>query len=115
MAQKPELPAGLKASSEASKAEYVNLGKSGLRVSVPIFGAMSIGTPEWAPWVMDEEKVCHLFVRLRTTLFFRPISNFCDEMEPSLNIRTLMGGLKGWGLTCDYSRSLSSKQPMTSG
>jgi aryl-alcohol dehydrogenase-like predicted oxidoreductase len=38
--------------------EYVNLGKSGLRVSIPILGAMSIGHPEWAPWVIDEEKVC---------------------------------------------------------
>ncbi|RDW71852.1 hypothetical protein BP5796_07886 [Coleophoma crateriformis] len=52
----PEMPASLKASVEASKAEYVQLGKSGLRVSVPIFGAMSIGHPAWAPWVLDEEK-----------------------------------------------------------
>ncbi|TVY78319.1 Aldo-keto reductase dtxS3 [Lachnellula suecica] len=52
----PEMPKTLKASLENSKAEYVRLGNSGLKVSVPIFGAMSIGTPEWAPWVMDEEK-----------------------------------------------------------
>ncbi|KAH8592457.1 NADP-dependent oxidoreductase domain-containing protein [Bisporella sp. PMI_857] len=38
------------------KVEYVKLGNSGLRVSVPIFGAMSIGHPDWAPWVIDEEK-----------------------------------------------------------
>ena len=53
----PEMPQSLKISIENSKAEYVTLGKSGLRVSVPIFGAMSFGTPEWAPWVIDEEKV----------------------------------------------------------
>lgn len=47
----------LKESLEHSKAEYVNLGKSGLKVSMPIFGAMSIGHPDWAPWVLDEEKV----------------------------------------------------------
>jgi hypothetical protein len=52
-----QIPQSLKVSVENSKAEYVQLGKSGLRVSVPIFGAMSFGSPEWAPWVIDEEKV----------------------------------------------------------
>ncbi|KAL3420602.1 aldo/keto reductase [Phlyctema vagabunda] len=52
----PEITPKLKESVENSKAEYVQLGKSGLRVSVPIFGAMSIGHPDWAPWVLDEEK-----------------------------------------------------------
>ncbi|KAJ3982580.1 NADP-dependent oxidoreductase domain-containing protein [Lentinula detonsa] len=36
--------------------EYRQLGASGLRVSVPIVGAMSYGSPLWAPWVLDEEK-----------------------------------------------------------
>ncbi|EEB89635.1 hypothetical protein MPER_12246 [Moniliophthora perniciosa FA553] len=36
--------------------EYRQLGSSGLRVSVPIIGAMSYGSPEWAPWVTGEEK-----------------------------------------------------------
>ncbi|KAJ4481296.1 NADP-dependent oxidoreductase domain-containing protein [Lentinula aciculospora] len=36
--------------------EYCQLGASGLRVSVPIIGAMSYGSPEWLPWVLDEEK-----------------------------------------------------------
>jgi len=49
-------PESVLKSVENSKAEYVSLGKSGLRVSIPIFGAMSFGTPEWAPWVIDEEK-----------------------------------------------------------
>ncbi|OCK84051.1 aldo-keto reductase-like protein [Lepidopterella palustris CBS 459.81] len=38
-----------------SKAEYKQLGKSGLRVSVPILGAMSIGDKRWQPWVLEEE------------------------------------------------------------
>ncbi|KAG2152536.1 NADP-dependent oxidoreductase domain-containing protein [Suillus bovinus] len=38
-----------------SKAQYRPLGKSGLFVSVPILGAMSFGSPKWAPWVLDEE------------------------------------------------------------
>jgi len=45
---------------EASKAEYVQLGKSGLRVSVPIFGAMSIGHKDWADWVIEEEQALPL-------------------------------------------------------
>jgi hypothetical protein len=38
-----------------SKAAYRRLGKSGLRVSVPILGAMSIGSSKWQPWVIEEE------------------------------------------------------------
>ncbi|RDL41852.1 uncharacterized protein BP5553_01831 [Venustampulla echinocandica] len=50
------LPRGLATSLENSKAEFVQLGKSGLRVSVPIFGTMSIGSSKWEPWVIDEDK-----------------------------------------------------------
>ncbi|KAE8859758.1 hypothetical protein PTNB29_06989 [Pyrenophora teres f. teres] len=39
-----------------SKAEYKRLGKSGLKVSVPILGAMSIGSAKWQPWVIEEEE-----------------------------------------------------------
>lgn len=37
-------------SSDASAppVEYVRLGKSGLRISVPIVGAMSFGSDKWA-------------------------------------------------------------------
>lgn len=45
------------AALEQSKAEYVNLGKSGLRVSVPILGAMSFGSRETLPWVIEEDEV----------------------------------------------------------
>lgn len=45
------------AALENSKAEYVNLGKSGLRVSVPILGAMSFGSRETLPWVIEEDEV----------------------------------------------------------
>jgi aryl-alcohol dehydrogenase-like predicted oxidoreductase len=42
------------------KVEYRRLGKSGLRVSVPILGAMSFGTNKWwGDWVINEDKVCH--------------------------------------------------------
>lgn len=43
-------------SIENTKTVYKQLGKSGLRVSVPILGAMSFGDPAWQPWILDEEK-----------------------------------------------------------
>jgi hypothetical protein len=56
MAEK-ELPPVFKATLDATNVEYARLGKSGLKVSVPILGAMSIGDPAWNSWVIDEEKV----------------------------------------------------------
>ncbi|EED15849.1 aldo/keto reductase, putative [Talaromyces stipitatus ATCC 10500] len=44
------------ASIAETKAKYVRLGKSGLRVSVPILGAMSLGHKDWQPWVIEEEE-----------------------------------------------------------
>ncbi len=35
--------------------EYVNLGKSGLKVSRLCLGMMTYGTPKWRDWVLDEE------------------------------------------------------------
>lgn len=37
-------------------AEYRQLGKSGLRVSVPIFGGMSLGSSSWIPWALGGEE-----------------------------------------------------------
>ena len=33
---------------------YVNLGKTGLKVSQLCMGTMGFGTPKWRPWVLDE-------------------------------------------------------------
>lgn len=35
--------------------QYVNLGKSGLKVSRVILGTMGFGTNKWQQWIMDEE------------------------------------------------------------
>lgn len=43
-----------------SQAEYRQLGKSGLRVSVPILGAMSIGDKRWQEWVIEEDEALPL-------------------------------------------------------
>ncbi|KAM0190425.1 hypothetical protein ACHAPI_009414 [Fusarium lateritium] len=54
------LPARLKESIEASKCEYRNLGKSGLRISVPVFGCMSFGDKRVLPWVIGEDEALEL-------------------------------------------------------
>ena len=50
--QGQQMPESLKTSLENTKVDYVRLGKSGLKVSIPILGAMSFGHPDWAPWVI---------------------------------------------------------------
>ena len=36
--------------------EYVNLGKTGLKVSRICLGMMSYGTPEWRDWILDKDQ-----------------------------------------------------------
>jgi hypothetical protein len=55
--QNYEIPDSLRNSLENTKVDYVRLGKSGLKISVPVLGAMSFGDPRWMPWVLDEDKV----------------------------------------------------------
>ena len=35
--------------------KYVNLGATGLKVSRLCLGCMTYGTPQWRPWILDEE------------------------------------------------------------
>ncbi|KAJ7638184.1 Aldo/keto reductase [Roridomyces roridus] len=35
---------------------YRQVGNSGLRVSFPILGGMSLGSPKWNPWILPEDK-----------------------------------------------------------
>ncbi|KAH6659030.1 NADP-dependent oxidoreductase domain-containing protein [Truncatella angustata] len=51
-----ELPKPLQESLDATKVSYAQLGECGLRVSVPILGAMSFGHKDWQPWVVDDEE-----------------------------------------------------------
>jgi aryl-alcohol dehydrogenase-like predicted oxidoreductase len=34
--------------------DYINLGRTGLKVSRLALGCMTFGSPSWAPWVLDE-------------------------------------------------------------
>ena len=36
--------------------EFVRLGQSGLKVSRLCLGTMNMGTPQWKPWIFDEQK-----------------------------------------------------------
>ena len=48
-------------SKKNTKVQYTRLGNSGLRVSVPILGAMSFGSPAWDEnWVIEEEEALPL-------------------------------------------------------
>ena len=60
------LPSHLKNSLEATKCEYRRLGNSGLKVSVPILGAMGFGNRQWMDWVMEEEKVVTAMLEKRS-------------------------------------------------
>jgi aryl-alcohol dehydrogenase-like predicted oxidoreductase len=43
--------------------EYINLGKSGLKVSRICLGTMSYGSPNWRSWVLEEEQSRPFFKR----------------------------------------------------
>ncbi|KAF2476005.1 aldo-keto reductase [Lindgomyces ingoldianus] len=55
MATSIPLPQTLQASADATKVEYVQLGTSGLRLSYPILGGMTLGSSQWENWVLDED------------------------------------------------------------
>ena len=41
--------------------DYVNLGRTGLKVSRLCLGCMTYGSPKWRPWVLDEEAALPFF------------------------------------------------------
>lgn len=47
-------PAELQKSLDLTKVSYQRLGTSGLKLSVPILGAMSFGHKDWQRWVVDD-------------------------------------------------------------
>jgi aryl-alcohol dehydrogenase-like predicted oxidoreductase len=49
------IPASIQKSIDDTKVEYVQLGASGLRISNPVLGGMSLGSKKWGPWVLEEE------------------------------------------------------------
>lgn len=54
--QSPTMATVLAPTASLTKAKYVQLGSSGLRISNPILGAMSFGDVSWMAWCLDESK-----------------------------------------------------------
>ncbi|KAG8877056.1 hypothetical protein FRB98_006925 [Tulasnella sp. 332] len=50
----------MSSASEKPPVKYVRLGKTGLRISIPIVGCMSFGSSEWQEWVINEDKALPL-------------------------------------------------------
>ncbi|GME57483.1 Aldo-keto reductase [Neofusicoccum parvum] len=57
------IPKELQASIDATQVSYKQLGSSGLRVSVPVLGAMSFGHKDWQPWVVDDEEAVYKLLK----------------------------------------------------
>jgi hypothetical protein len=67
------LPPHYQAAVDSTKCTYRQLGKSGLKVSVPILGAMGFGNKDWVwPWVHNEEEVRSLMPRQCDKSLFTP-------------------------------------------
>src|SRR5580704_18197054 len=51
------LAISLRASTEFDRSmDYINLGKTGLKVSRLCFGTMTYGSKKWREWVLEEEE-----------------------------------------------------------
>ncbi|KAF5581407.1 aldo keto reductase [Fusarium pseudocircinatum] len=96
-----ELPTRLRQSLENTKVEYRQLGKSGLRVSVPILGCMGFGDPQSIPWALGEEKVLinprkHILQLLTFVLQALPLLKAAYDR-----------GLNTWDTANSYSNGVS--------
>ncbi len=63
--------------------QYLNLGRTGLKVSRICLGMMTYGTPKWRPWVLDEE-ASRPFVKRALELginFFDTADMYSDGMS----------------------------------
>ena len=63
-----KVPQALKDSICRSRADFRQLGKSGLRISNPILGGMHIGNSSWVPWVLEEDQVGRHIFRLASPI-----------------------------------------------
>ena len=51
---------GLLTEAPRTRISYNRLGRSGLKVSKVILGAMTFGSKEWRPWVLEEAEALPL-------------------------------------------------------
>lgn len=102
------LPEGVAKSMDETKVDYKLVGNSGLRVSVPIIGCMSIGNPEWASWVQGPEKALPLL----KAAYDRGINTVCALlMLRSINlILTRCSGIQQIFIPTEILRELSPRR-----
>ncbi len=68
------------------KATYRQLGRSGLRVSNPILGAMSIGDKRWQPWVIEEDEALPLL----KAAYDRGVRMLINKLLPHRQLKHLL-------------------------
>ena len=96
------IPESLRVSLEGSKAEYRQLGCSGLRVSLPILGAMSFGSTKWMPWLLEEDQVLPFPSNLPMSVAYH------DQAMPILK-GAFDRGLNTWDTANIYSNGESER------
>jgi 1-deoxyxylulose-5-phosphate synthase len=72
--------------------KYVNLGKSGLKVSRLSLGTMTYGSRKWREWVLEEEE-SRPFIKLALELginFFDTADKHCVRKQTNLLIVSIM-------------------------
>ena len=70
--------------------EYVNLGKTGLKVSRICLGCMSYGSSEWRDWVLDYDQSKPFFKRaLELGINFFDTADMYSDGESEEELKTL--------------------------
>ncbi|KAJ2988137.1 hypothetical protein NUW58_g4134 [Xylaria curta] len=100
-----KLPPSLKESLDNTKVEYRRLGTSGLKVSVPILGCMSIGDSKAQSWAVEEEEVCVYIPTLFCILRWSP--GLISDKALSLLKHAYDSGLNTWDTANVYSQGAS--------
>lgn len=75
--------------------EYVNLGRTGLKVSRLCLGAMSYGSSTWRPWILDEEPA-RPFIKRAFELGFN-FFDTADMYSAGMSEQVLGRALKDFG------------------
>jgi hypothetical protein len=108
------LPPSVAQSLAATKVDYHLLGNSGLRVSIPIVGCMSIGNPEWADWVIGPEKALPLLKAAYdrgVTTVISPLQRDSGDLTANFIIVGYGKHLLEWRLRAHYRAGDQGVQP----
>lgn len=96
-----QLPLQLHESRNKTKVSYRRLGSSGLWVSLPILGGMSLGSTEFGSWILEEEKALPLL----KAAWDRGINTV--RMKPHRG--EIIADFKQWDTSNNYSNGRSEE------